>query len=56
MSNPFRGIDRHQPVTLPGDMVELVEAPDIRAIEAAYREGSSAPYLPKMIAGVDDRA
>lgn len=62
MSNPFREIDRNQPITLPGGMtgwldendlarfiVELVETLDTRAIEAAYRGGGSAPYLPKMM-------
>ena len=58
MSNPFREIDRNQPITLPGGMtgwldendlarfiVELVETLDTRAIEAAYRGDGSAPYL-----------
>jgi transposase len=62
MSSQFREIDRNQPITLPGDMtgwldgndlarfiVELVETLDTGAIEAAYRGGGSAPYLPKML-------
>ncbi len=62
MSNQFREIDRSQPITLPGNLegwldgndlahfiVEVVEALDTRAIEAAYRGGGSAPYPPKML-------
>ena len=62
MSNQFREIDRHQPMTLPGDMagwldgndlarfiVELVEVLDTREIEDAYCGGGSAPYPPKML-------
>ena len=56
MSNRFIEIDRSQPITLPGNLegwlegndlahflVEVVEALDTRAIEAAYHEGGSAP-------------
>ena len=62
MSHQFREIDRSQPITLPGNLegwldgndlahfiVEVVEALDTRAIEAAYRGGGSAPYPPKML-------
>ena len=61
MSNPFREIDRHQPMTLPGDLAgwrdgndlarfigELVEVLDTREIEDASCGGGSAPYPPKM--------
>jgi len=61
VSNPFREIDRSQPITQPGNLAggldgndlahfigELVEALDTREIEAAYRGGGSAPYPPKM--------
>ena len=62
MSNRFIEIDRSQPITLPGNLegwlegndlahfiVEVVEALDTRAIEAAYQGGGSAPYPLKML-------
>ena len=62
MSNRFIEIDRRQPITLPGNLegwlegndlahfiVEVVEALDTGAIEAAYHGGGSAPYPPKML-------
>lgn len=62
MSHQFREIDRSQPISLPGNLegwldgndlahciVDVVEALDTRAIEAAYRGGGSAPYRPKML-------
>lgn len=62
MSNRFIEIDRSQPITLPGNLegwldsndlahfiVEVVEALDTRAIEAAYHGGGSAPYPPKTL-------
>lgn len=65
MSKRFIEIDRSQPITLPGNLegwldgndlapviVEVVEALDTRAIEAAYHGGGSAPYPPKMLLAV----
>lgn len=62
MSNQFLEIDRSEPITLPGEMegwltgndlarfiVEVVETLDTGEIEAVYRGGGSAPYLPKML-------
>jgi len=62
VSNRFIEIDRNQPITLPGNLegwlngndlapfiVEVVEALDTGAIEAAYHGGGSAPYPPKML-------
>ncbi|MFO1431094.1 MAG: transposase [Candidatus Competibacteraceae bacterium] len=62
MSNRFIEIDRSQPITLPGNLegwldgndlahviVEVVEALDTHAIEAAYHGGGSPPYPPKML-------
>jgi transposase len=65
VSKRFIEIDRSQPITLPGNLegwldgndlapviVEVVEALDTRAIEAAYHGGGSAPYPPKMLLAV----
>ena len=62
MSHEFREIDRNKPITLPGHMagwldgndlarfiVEVAEVLNTREIEAAYRGGGSALYLPKML-------